>query len=483
MFVSAISDCPHFDSSKIIDYNELQFFSFNDLYSDSKEKNDNMQDLFLENEKKENKITQNKELNFESMFKKNIYSIEEDEKDEEVLFLCISCGQIIRTKEEMNIHCTEKKHYISINLVDISLWCQICINPIFSNSTTKIKGTPIKLNDKNLNFVKNHIQYLREKKYLTPFYKFYPPEKIFDIKYTRLINNFKENKFKNIIFMVGAGISTAAGIPDFRSKTGLFKQLQDKYNMSAPEEFFYKKTFLQKPELFYEFCKYFDLSSVKPTITHKFLSYMISKHNVKYLFTQNIDGLELKAKIPNEKIIFAHGTFTKGHCPQCHIEIDINKINEGIKNGNIVYCEQCNGPCKPNVVFYGENLSEEFYEKAQSCRECDLVMIFGTSLQVYPFAAIPKLLKMRAWKVTFNRDKVGNFKYNFLSSNSLFLQGITDNTVLKLVKDIGWMEDFKKYMRDNFGDIDNENIENNNQNDVMNGLFNVKENECGDGKM
>ena len=143
--------------------------------------------------------------------------------------------------------------------------------------------------------------------------------------------------------MVGAGISTSAGIPDFRSQTGLFKQLQDKYNLSCPKEFFLKKTFLEKPQYFYEFTKLFDLSKINSTISHKFMNFFVHKNIVKYIFTQNIDGLEIKAKIPEEKLIFAHGNFYKGHCGKCDKEIDIKKINEGIKNDKIYYCPVCNG--------------------------------------------------------------------------------------------------------------------------------------------
>ena len=68
-------------------------------------------------------------------------------------------------------------------------------------------------------------------------------KEITDIKFEKFANKLKNNKYSKILFMVGAGISTTAGIPDFRSKTGLFKQLQDKYNLSSPEEFFEKKHF------------------------------------------------------------------------------------------------------------------------------------------------------------------------------------------------------------------------------------------------
>ena len=117
--------------------------------------------------------------------------------------------------------------------------------------------------------------------------------------------------------MVGAGISTSAGIPDFRSNTGLFKQLQDKYNLSKPEEFFRITTFFEKPQYFQEFTKSFDLSKINSTITHKFINFLVKKNIVKYIYTQNIDGLELKAKIPNEKLIFSHGNFYTGNCPKC----------------------------------------------------------------------------------------------------------------------------------------------------------------------
>jgi len=137
------------------------------------------------------------------------------------------------------------------------------------------------------------------------------------IKYDNFKNNIMNKKYSKIVFMVGAGISTLAGIPDFRSNTGLFKQLQDKYNLSKPDEFFWKKTFLEKPQYFYEFTKLFDLSKINSTITHKFINFLVKKNIVKCVCTQNIDGLEIKAKIPNEKLIFAHGNFYTGNCLKC----------------------------------------------------------------------------------------------------------------------------------------------------------------------
>ena len=471
MYISAINNCPHFSSANFIDYNELQYFSFNAIFN----KNDIEDEEYIPNMKlvnllfdrnntfkEEKQNNNNSQDSLESLFHKNIidYNCINAQK-EHIYFMCLSCGIILKSKEEITNHKVMLGHCIAINLTDISIWCSECINPQIGNNQ---KGAPINLNSEQISLIKNHIQYLREKKYLTPYYKFYSKEEIYSIKYNKFINNFKQNKFRNIIFMVGAGISTTAGIPDFRSETGLFKQLQDKYNMKSPEEFFMKETFLEKPELFYEFCKIFDLSAVKPTLTHKFMNYLTSKNIVKYVFSQNIDGLELKAKIPEEKIIFAHGSFTQGHCPQCKISVDINKINKGIQEGFVVKCDICGGPCKPNIVFYHEDVNEKFYEKIKESDDFDLVIIMGTSLQVLPFAQIPSMMKLSSWKVVFNKDKVGRFLFNFLFSNTLFIQGTTDDIVKKFLKDVDLLEDFKNFVKINYGD---ENIDSNDNVQMM----------------
>ena len=357
---------------------------------------------------------------------------------ENSLSLCIMCGEIYCSNVCIFNHIKETEHQIFINFDDISIFCYKCDSYIYNE------------------ILNLHIQYLYERKYYFPFYTFYSKEKIHEIKYNYFINNLKNNKFHNIIFCVGAGISTTAGIPDFRSKTGLFQQLQEKYNMHSPEEFFYLKTFFNNPIYFYEFCKYFDLSNTKPTITHKFMSFLTNKKNIiKYIFTQNIDNLELKAKIPENKLIFAHGSFNKGHCAQCKKEIDINLINLGIKNQKVVYCDECNGPCKPSIVFYSEALPEEFFLKAENSRDCDLCIVMGTSLQVYPFANIPKILKRSCWKIMINFTKIGNFFYDMLFSNSLMLMGdTTDNIIKKILFDCGWNEDFKNFCKEYYNDED-----------------------------
>ena len=365
--------------------------------------------------------------------------------------LCLNCMEVIYSKEKTFEHYNNQKHKLFLNFKNWRLLCLDCSCQC-----------DILLAEKILKY-KIICTLLNEVEIFPPSNKLILPEKeIQEIKYDNLKNNLMNKKYSKILFMVGAGISTSAGIPDFRSKTGLFKQLQDKYNLSSPEEFFLKQTFLEKPQYFYEFTKLFDLSKINSTITHKFMKFFVDKNIVKYIYTQNIDGLEIKAKIPNDKLIFAHGNFYNGHCAKCNKEIDIQKINEGIEKGEIYYCPECKGPCKPNVVFYGESLPQRFFEKLQECKDVDLIIIMGTSLKVQPFASIPYLTNPKADILVINMENVGGYDFHRLYSNSLIIKGKTDESVIKLLNDCNMIDEFKEFMKNEYKDEfkDDNEIEN-----------------------
>ena len=358
--------------------------------------------------------------------------------------LCLNCWELFYSKNELNEHYKDKKHKLFMNFKIFKNWTIICLECSSQYEVFLVENIPK---------YRKICSLLYEVEFIPPSNKLVLSKKeIYDIKYDKFKNKLINNKYSKILFMVGAGISTSAGIPDFRSQTGLFKQLQDKYNLSSPEEFFYKTTFLEKPQYFYEFTKLFDLSKINSTISHKFMNFMVHKNIVKYVFTQNIDGLEIKAKIPDDKLIFAHGNFYTGHCAKCNIEIDINKINEGIQKGEIYYCPQCKGPCKPNVVFYGEGLPPRFFEKLEESKDVDLIIIMGTSLKVQPFASIPYLTNPKADIIVFNMESVGGFQFDKLFSNTLFIAGKTDENVIKFLKDVNMIDEFKDFMKKEYNE-------------------------------
>lgn len=123
--------------------------------------------------------------------------------------------------------------------------------------------------------------------------------------------------YRNITILTGAGISVSAGIPDFRSpKIGLYATLKEKYDMDDPSEIFNLDTFLSNPEMFYDFAKEFNWDEYEPTPTHYFISFLNKKGLLQMNFTQNIDCLELKSGLPEEKLVAAHGNLSAAHCPK-----------------------------------------------------------------------------------------------------------------------------------------------------------------------
>ena len=190
----------------------------------------------------------------------------------------------------------------------------------------------------------------------------------------------------NIIVLTGAGISTSAGIPDFRSpKTGLYFNLQ-KYNLPYPEAIFDIDYFKQNPKPFYELAKELLGGNYQPTPAHRFIRILEEKGKLLRNYTQNIDGLERAANI--QKIIECHGTFQTSTCLVCGKKYDLSFIKNQIKDHGIPFCT-CSSESiiKPDIVFYGEALPPVFYDSIPlDFPKADLLLIMGTSLNVYPVA-------------------------------------------------------------------------------------------------
>jgi NAD-dependent SIR2 family protein deacetylase len=199
------------------------------------------------------------------------------------------------------------------------------------------------------------------------------------------INELKElfSKSNKIFFFTGAGISTNCGIPDFRGPNGLYTFVQKKYALPYAEAIFDIDYFHKNPEPFFDLSKEFFAKSVKPSPTHKFISWLEEKNKVSLVMTQNIDMLHRAAG--SKKIIECHGTYASAHCTKCKKEYSFGEVEENLKNGSVPYCK-CSGVIKPDVVFFGEQLSASFYNAYRNPPEIDLAVIMGTSLTVQPAA-------------------------------------------------------------------------------------------------
>ncbi len=185
----------------------------------------------------------------------------------------------------------------------------------------------------------------------------------------------------NIVFFGGAGVSTESGIPDFRSRDGLYNQ-HYKY---PPEEILSHDFFMYKPDEFYRF--YRDkilVDGVEPNKAHKKLAELEEKGKLKAVVTQNIDGLHQAAG--SRTVYELHGSVLRNHCTKCKkfFDLDYMKKTEGVPA-----CDECSGIIKPDVVLYQEGLDDATVRGAvEAISNADVLIIGGTSLVVYPAAGL-----------------------------------------------------------------------------------------------
>jgi NAD-dependent deacetylase sirtuin 2 len=232
-----------------------------------------------------------------------------------------------------------------------------------------------------------------------------------------VLKHWKRGGFKKIVTMVGAGISTSAGIPDFRSpKSGLYHNLM-KFNLPYPEAIFDLDYFKENPQPFFKLARDLYPGTFKPTVSHYFIKMLDEKGLLLRHYSQNIDTLERIANISPEKIVECHGTFFSNTCLGCKKTYSMEWVKEEIFKDNVPTCTICNAIVKPDIVFFGENLPEKFYTLPnQDFKECDLLIIMGTSLTVQPFASLVDYVSDSCVRLLINRDKVGKHGYNFFRS-------------------------------------------------------------------
>jgi len=251
-----------------------------------------------------------------------------------------------------------------------------------------------------------------------------------------------------IVVLTGAGISTSAGIPDFNTfGSGIFPKLAS-YGLPSLEAVLLLSQFMKRPEAFYLFYKESNFDSFNPTPTHYFIRLLAEKGLVPLHLTQNVDGLEFKAGIPKNLVFQAHGSTLESHCPICRKDVDHELMKSHINKGEIMHCKECQGPCKPKIIFFGEPLPEDFFKRAQEFKTADLILIIGTSLKVAPFEKILSITKPRTKRVLINREEVGSFDFK-TGTRDLFLEGDCDDIVLRIAKKCGWDEELDKLTKNN----------------------------------
>ncbi|MBR6987438.1 MAG: NAD-dependent protein deacylase [Clostridiales bacterium] len=204
------------------------------------------------------------------------------------------------------------------------------------------------------------------------------------------LNQLKEliAESKYIVFLGGAGVSTESGIPDFRSGAGIYNtESGTKYR---PIDIIAHDFFMEHPEDFYDFYKRkLIYPDARPNKAHKALVRLERQGKLKAIITQNIDNLHQEAG--SKCVIELHGSVYRNYCMDCGKKFNIEYIasQEGVP-----HCDKCGGIVRPDIVLYEENLEHENVDNAiKAVKKCDLMIIAGTSLTVYPAATFAQFLK------------------------------------------------------------------------------------------
>ncbi|XP_053961063.1 NAD-dependent histone deacetylase sirtuin-1 [Anastrepha ludens] len=286
----------------------------------------------------------------------------------------------------------------------------------------------------------------------------------------RYINTFEDviqliQQSKNIIVLTGAGVSVSCGIPDFRSSDGIYSRLaKDFPNLPDPQAMFDINYFSSDPRPFYKFAREIYPGQFKPSPCHRFIKLLEEKEKLLRNYTQNIDTLEQVAGIKN--VIECHGSFSTASCTKCKVKCTADAIRDDIFSQRIPVCPCCqpnvhqsvnasdavsdadlrklveNGIMKPDIVFFGEGLPEEFHTVMANDKDrCDLLIVIGSSLKVRPVALIPSSIPANVPQILINREQLHHLEFD------VELLGDSDVIINQLCHRLG--DDWKEICYDN----------------------------------
>jgi NAD-dependent deacetylase len=194
-------------------------------------------------------------------------------------------------------------------------------------------------------------------------------------------------KSHRIVALSGAGISTEAGIPDFRGPGGMWEDPDLLEQMSA-------SGFSRNPEGFYRASArlFSTIARAEPTFAHRLLVRLEQLGKIEAVVTQNIDGLHHRAG--SAKVYELHGTCSTGHCTKCGAGFEMAAFYAAIESGRLELplCDGCLAPVKPDVVLFEDLLPADAWQNSvRAAEQCDLMLVFGSSLVVYPAAELPMI--------------------------------------------------------------------------------------------
>ena len=207
---------------------------------------------------------------------------------------------------------------------------------------------------------------------------------------------------KRIVAFTGAGISTESGIPDFRSPGGIWTRYKPIYfdDFMASDE-------MRRESWRRKFATDETMLKAEPNAGHRALAKLVEQGRMSAIITQNVDGLHQRAGVPDSKVIELHGNATYASCLDCGHRHELDPIRRAfLGSGKLPLCVKCDGIVKTATISFGQAMPEIPMARAQDeTMSCDLFIVLGSSLVVYPAAGFPRIAKRKGAKlVILNRD-------------------------------------------------------------------------------
>ncbi|HYR67667.1 MAG TPA: Sir2 family NAD-dependent protein deacetylase [Reyranella sp.] len=207
---------------------------------------------------------------------------------------------------------------------------------------------------------------------------------------------------KRIVAFTGAGISTESGIPDFRSPGGIWTRYKPIYfdDFMASEE-------MRRESWRRKFATDETMLKAEPNAGHRALAKLVEQGRMSAIITQNVDGLHQRSGVPDSKVIELHGNATYASCLDCGHRHELEPIKKAFLGaGKLPLCVKCDGIVKTATISFGQSMPEIPMARAQDeTLGCDLFIVLGSSLVVYPAAGFPRIAKRKGAKlVILNRD-------------------------------------------------------------------------------
>ncbi len=207
---------------------------------------------------------------------------------------------------------------------------------------------------------------------------------------------------KRGVAFTGAGHSTESGIPDFRSPGGIWTKYKpiDFRDFMASEE-------MRRESWRRKFASYAVIKKAPPNKGHLAVAKLVQQGKVSSVITQNIDGLFQRSGVPHEKVIELHGNTTYAACLDCGKRMELEDVRKVFENNETLpVCDQCNGIIKTATISFGQAMPVAEMQMAEKeTLACDLFLMTGSSLIVYPAAGFPELAKRNGARlIILNRD-------------------------------------------------------------------------------